>query len=186
MNGLSTHKGSIILNILNGLKKAQLRFFSNATASLRVCVKNLNVNDDRTENISKSDLAKQLDDRAAKSIVKVKDILKQVKLEERQEKAIRKRKTWAAKEKRNGTNIDTGMVAKGDTREIALDEAIVPIEMASSEKLHRDMHGKPDESYITGDANSLIEENDDQVLKWCDTGSRPLLFGSVGWKHKKT
>ena len=57
------------------------------------------------------------------------------------------------------------MVAKGDTREIALDEAIVPIEMASSEKLHRDMHGKPDESYITGDANSLIEENDDRILK---------------------
>ena len=67
--------------------------------------------------------------------------------------------------KRNGTNVDTGMVAKGDTREIALDEAIVPIEMASSEKLHRDMHGKPDESYITGDANSLIEENDDRILK---------------------
>ena len=41
MNGLSTYKGSIVLNVLNGLKKAQLRFFSNATASLRVCVKNL-------------------------------------------------------------------------------------------------------------------------------------------------
>ncbi len=166
MNGLSTHKGSIILNILNGLKKAQLRFFSNATASLRVCVKNLNVNDDRTENISKSDLAKQLDDRAAKSIVKVKDILKQVKLEERQEKAIRKReKLGQRRKKRNGTNIDTGMVAKGDTREIALDEAIVPIEMASSEQLHRDVHSKPDESYTTGDSNSLTEENDDRILK---------------------
>ena len=79
MNDLSTHKGSVILNILNSLKKAQLRFFSNATASLRVCVKNLNANDDRTESISKSDLSKQLDDRASKSIVKVKDILKQVK-----------------------------------------------------------------------------------------------------------
>ena len=134
MNDLSTHKGSIILNILNGLKKAQLRFFSNATASLRVCVKNLNANDDRTESISKSDLSKQLDDRAAKSIVKVKDILKQVKLEERQEKAIKKKeKLDQRRKKRSGTNSDTGMAAKGNTREIALDEAIIPIGMASSE-----------------------------------------------------
>ena len=71
MNDLSTYKGSVILNILNGLKKAQLRFFSNATASLRVCVKNLNANDDRTESISKSDLSKQLDDRASKSIARL-------------------------------------------------------------------------------------------------------------------
>ena len=44
-------------------------------------------------------LSKQLDDRASKSIVKVKDILKQVKLEEKRGKAIRKKENLIMKKK---------------------------------------------------------------------------------------
>ena len=47
-------------------------------------------------------------------------------------------------------NSDTGMAAKGNTREIALDEAIIPIGMASSEEWHRDMDSKPAEIYCWG------------------------------------
>ena len=43
------------------------------------------------------------------------------------------------------------MAAKGNTREIALDEAIIPIGMASTEKLYMDMDSKPAEEDIAGD-----------------------------------
>ena len=129
MNGLSTYKGSIVLNVLNGLKKAQLRFFSNATASLRVCVKNLTSKDDRTESISKSELSKELDDRASKSIIKVEDILKQVNLEEKQEKEKQRKskRKERRKSKNNGKNKQSEQI-----REMKVDEIIIPVGIKQS------------------------------------------------------
>jgi hypothetical protein len=127
MNGLSKHKGSIVLNVLNGLKKAQVRFFSNATVSLRACVKNLVSKDDRTESTSKSDLSKELDDRASKSIIKVDDILKQVSLEDERQRAKRKRELKEQRRKGRGSSININKKGQEKLREIKVDELIIPI-----------------------------------------------------------
>ena len=49
-------------------------------------------------------------------------------------------------------NSETGMAAKGNTREIALDEGNNTDRNGFSEKLYRDMDSKPAEEYIAGDS----------------------------------
>ena len=85
--------------------------------------KNLTSKDDRTESISKSELSKELDDRASKSIIKVDDILKQVNLEEKQEKEKqRKSKERRGEIKNNGKNKQSEQI-----REMKVDEIIIPV-----------------------------------------------------------